>query len=167
MWCDDFAQYVDSEDMMSGLDRALELVSDATRLQSFLALRKLDEFLSGKKRRDDDLIVADFGIGKATVLGDLGDNFLSADERESINKSVAHLTEKLTLDPDSEVELEAILKRSTPVMSRLVSELRKVDANQEAKQWLDQTDALIKRAETLADDKAANLAALDAAAPPV
>jgi hypothetical protein len=105
MWCDDFAQYVDPDDMMSGLDRAFELVSDATRLQSFLALRKLDEFLSGKKCKNDDLTAADLGIDKATVLGDLGGDFLSADERENINKGVAHLTEKLTLDPDSEVEL--------------------------------------------------------------
>jgi hypothetical protein len=168
MWCDDFAQYVDPDDLMAGLDRAFELVSDATRLQSFLALRKLDEFLSGKKRKDDDLVIADFGIDKATVLGNLGNDFLSAEERESINKGVAHLIEKLSLDPDGEVELENILKRSTPVMSRLVSELRKIDANQEAKHWLDQTEALIKRAEKLSADRVAKLAALsEAAAPPI
>jgi hypothetical protein len=31
MWCDDFAGYVDPEDMVNGLDRAFDLVSDATR----------------------------------------------------------------------------------------------------------------------------------------
>jgi hypothetical protein len=44
MWCDDFARHVDPEEMVAGLGRAFELVSDATQLQSFLALRKLDDF---------------------------------------------------------------------------------------------------------------------------
>jgi hypothetical protein len=60
-----------------------------------------------------------------TVLGNVGQTFLTADERNDINKGVAHLTDKLTLDPDSEVELDAIIKRSTDVLSRLVAELRK------------------------------------------
>jgi hypothetical protein len=47
--CGDFAKHVDPDDMVAGLDRAFELVSDATRLQSFLALRKLDDFLGGVK----------------------------------------------------------------------------------------------------------------------
>src|SRR4029453_2375917 len=85
MWCDDFAQHVDPDDMVMGLDRAFELVSDATRLQSFLALRKLDDFLGGVKPKPDDLIAANFGIDVAEVLGDVGDKFLSAAERESIN----------------------------------------------------------------------------------
>lgn len=165
LWCDDFAQHVDPEDMTMGLDRAVEVVSDATRLQSFLALRKLDELLTAKKRNKDDLIVVDLGIERAVVLGDIGDNLLSTDERETINKSVAHLTEKLTLDPDSEVELDAILKRSMLVMLRLVAELRKKDANQEAKQWLDSTEALIKRAEQIFARRETELADLKAASP--
>lgn len=145
MWCDDFAKYVAPEDMINGLDRAFELVSDATRLQSFLALRKLDDFLRAAKSKPNDLIAADLGIDVPSVLGDIGDKFLSTTERENINKGVAHLTEQLTLDPDSEVELQAILERSIPVFSRLASALRKADTGKEATQWLDKTDALIKR----------------------
>jgi len=140
MWCEDFARHVDPDDMVAGLDRAFDLMSDATRLQSFLALRKLDDFFGGVKPKPDDLIAANFGIDV------LGDTFLSAEERESINKGAAHLTEKLTLDPDSEVALSDILTRSTPVLSRLVTELRKSDTAKEAAYWLDRTDALIERA---------------------
>jgi hypothetical protein len=155
MWCDDFAQHADPEDMIAGLDRPFELVSDATRLQSFLALRKLDDFLGGVKPKPDDLIAANFGIDVPSVLGDVGEAFLSSDERENINKGAAHLTEKLTLDPDSEVDLDDILKRSTPVLSRLVSDLRKFDADKKAAYWLDRTDALIERARKSAREEEA------------
>jgi hypothetical protein len=146
MWCDDFAQHVDPDDMVAGLDRAFELVSDATRLQSFLALRKLDDFLGGVKPKPDDLIAANFGIDVPSVLGDVGEKFLSSDERNNINKGAAHLTEQLTLDPDSEVDLQEIVKRSLPVFSRLAAALRKFDTRKEAVHWLDKTDALIERA---------------------
>lgn len=146
MWCDDFAQHVDPDDMVMGLDRACELVSDATRLQSFLALRKLDDFLGGVKPKSDDLTAPGLGIDVPGVLGDVGDKFLTQTERDNINKGVAHLTEKLTLDSDSEVDLQDILKRSMPVFSRLAAALRQMDARKEAVQWLDQTDALIERA---------------------
>jgi hypothetical protein len=146
MWCDDFARHVEPEDMVAGVDRAFELVSDATRLQSFLALRKLDEFLGGVQPKPGDLTVADLGIDGPSVLGDVRDKFLTQTEREKINKGVAHLTEQLTLDPDSEVDLQQILKRSMPVFSRLVVALRKIDARKETVHWLDQTDALIERA---------------------
>jgi hypothetical protein len=43
IWFDDFARTIDPKDMVWGLDRGADLVSDATRLQSFLALRKLDD----------------------------------------------------------------------------------------------------------------------------
>ncbi|MCK1513063.1 hypothetical protein IVB22_10855 [Bradyrhizobium sp. 190] len=146
MWCEDFAPYLDPDDMIWGLDRAAELLSDATRLQSFLALRKLDDFFGGVKPRDGDLTAADFGIDVPSVLGEVGATFLSKeDEREKINKGVAHLTEELSLDDDSEVDLHQILKRSIPVLTRLVAELRKREAAQEATYWLDRTDDLIKR----------------------
>ena len=113
MWCEDFAPYLDPEDMIWGLDRAAELLSDATRLQSFLALRKLDDFFGGVKPKPGDLTAADFGIDGPTVLAEVGNTFLSKDdEREKINKGVAHLTEALSLDADSEVDLHVILKRS-------------------------------------------------------
>ena len=144
LWCDDFAQYVDPEDMVMGLDRGFEVVSDATRLHSFLALRKLDDFLSSAKPKPDDLVASTLGIDRSGVLGDVGDSFLTSDERTDINKGVAHLTERLSLDADSEVDLQAILARSVPVFSRLAAELRKADTKQEATQWLDKTDALIK-----------------------
>jgi hypothetical protein len=149
IWCDDFASSVDPEDMMWGLDRAVDLVSDATRLQSFLALRKLDDFFGGVKPKPDDLVASNLGIDGPSVLGEVGENFLTSAERENINKGVAHLTERLSLDPDSEVDLQDILKRSMPIFSRLVSELRRVDARQEAAHWLDRTDALIERGRAL------------------
>jgi hypothetical protein len=159
MWCDDFAQHVDPDDIMMGLDRALDLVSDATRLQSFLALRKLDDFFGGVKPKPDDLIAANFGIDVPSTLGEVGDKFLSVEERDNINKGAAHLTEKLTLDPDSEADLINILGRSTPVLSRLVEALRKSDEKKEATQWLDRTDELIERMKTLQARKAAEASA--------
>ncbi len=36
IWCEDFARHVDPEDMVMGLDRGFDLISDATRLHSFL-----------------------------------------------------------------------------------------------------------------------------------
>lgn len=165
MWCDDFAQHVDQEDMVMGLHRAFDVVSDATRLHSFVALRKLDEFLNTKKSRDDDLIAKDLGIDAAVVLGDVGATFLTAEERDSINKGAAHLTDKLTLDPDSEVDLHCILKRSLPVLSRLLSELRKVNKENDNKHALDRTEALIKLAQEQ-EAKKAKAAATDVKAAP-
>jgi hypothetical protein len=105
MWCDDFAPYVDPEDMMGGLDRASDIMSDATRLQSFLALRKLDDFLGGVTPKAGDLTAKTLGVDAATLLKGVGGKFLTKEERDSVNKGVAHLTEQLTLDPDSEIEL--------------------------------------------------------------
>lgn len=149
IWCTDFARFLDPEDMRAGLDRAAELMADASRLTSFLALRKLDDFLRGTKARADDLIASDFGSDVATVLGDVGANLLSTAKREKINKEAAHLTERLALDHDSEVDLKAIVSRSLPVFTRLVAELRKADTAHEATHWLDKTTALIARAQKL------------------
>jgi hypothetical protein len=149
IWCKDFAPYLDPEDMIWGLDRAAELVSDATLLQSFFALRKLDDFFGGVKPQPDDLAATDFGIDVKGALGEIGATFLSVDERNDINKSVAHLTKQLSPEPDSEVDLNEILKRSLPVLSRLVTGLRAADTAKEATQWLDKTDELIKRGEAL------------------
>lgn len=150
IWCEDFAQHVDQEDMVWGLDRAFELVSDATRLQSFLALRKLDDFFGGVRPKAGDLTATDLGIDVPGVLAEVGKTFLSKDdEREKINKGVAHLTENLSLDAESEVDLDQILKRSVPVLTRLIAELRKLDTAQEATHWLDRTSDLIERAKNL------------------
>lgn len=145
IFCDDFVRHADPEDIMWGLDRAIQLISDATRLQSFLALRKVDEFLRAAKKQKDDLIASDLGIDAKSVLGDVGDTFLTSDEREMINKGVAHLTDKLSPDPDSEVDLQAIINRSMPILTNLAAALRKADTNNEAVSWLDRTDALIRR----------------------
>lgn len=66
--CADFAEFLDPEEMQAGLDRAAELMADASRLTSFLALRKLDNFLRPSKAKADDLIASDFGVDLATVL---------------------------------------------------------------------------------------------------
>lgn len=76
MWCEDFAPYLDPDDMIWGLDRAADLLSDATRLQSFLALRKLDDFFGGVKPKLGDLTASDFGIDVPSVLGEVGKTFL-------------------------------------------------------------------------------------------
>jgi hypothetical protein len=144
LWCDDFAPYVDPDDMIAGLDRGFEVVSDATRLHSFVALRKLDDFLSDVKSKPTDLVVSTLGINKTSVL-DAGTTFLTPDERTDINTGVAHLTERLALEDESGFDLQDILKRSMPVFLRLAAELRKADTKQEATYWLDKTDALIKR----------------------
>lgn len=75
--------------------------------------------------------------------------FLSKAEREDINKRVAHLTDRLTLEED-DVDLTAIVERSIPVFEKLVAELRKADVKDEAKQWLDKTEALVKHAREMA-----------------
>jgi hypothetical protein len=147
-WCEDFATFLDPDDMVAGLDRGADLVSDATRLMSFLALRKVDDSLRGTKPKPDDLIAADLGIDASSVLGDVGEAFLTTDERGRINKGAAHLTEHLTLDRESEVDLEKILTRSMPVLKRLLSKLRSVDTAKEATSWLDKTDELIRHAQT-------------------
>jgi hypothetical protein len=147
IWCADFASSIDPDDVMAGLE--VDLISDATRLHSFLALRKLDDFFGGVRPQPGDLVAADFGVDVPSVLGDVGKTFLSETERVNINKGVAHLTEQLSLDPDSEVELDTIVKRSIPVLKRLVAALRKADASKEATQWLDKSDSLIERGGTM------------------
>jgi hypothetical protein len=147
-WCEDFAPFLDPEDMQAGLDRGAELMSDASRLMSFLALRKLDDFLRATKANKDDLIASDLGVDARAVLVDAGEMLLTKEERDKINKGVAHLTEQLTLDPESEVDLEAILKRALPVLSRLLAKLRNADTKKESTHWLDKTEKLIKHAET-------------------
>lgn len=149
MWCEDFAPYLDPDDMIWGLDRAADLLADASMLQSFLALRKLDDFFGGVKPKPGDLTASDFGIDVPSVFGEVGSTFLAKDERETINKGVAHLTEDLSLDADNEVDLYEILKRSIPVLSRLVVELRKLDTAQEATSSLDGTEDLIERAKNI------------------
>jgi hypothetical protein len=144
MWCEDFARHVDPDDMVMGLHRAFEVVSDATRLQSLLALRKVDDFLGGAAGQKDDLTAKKFGIDVTKLLG-ADQKFLSKAEREDINKGVAHLTDHLTLDED-DVDLSAIVERSITVFEKLVAELRKADAKNEATQWLDKTEALVKHA---------------------
>ncbi|MEJ1117078.1 hypothetical protein V9K92_01125 [Phyllobacterium sp. CCNWLW109] len=144
VWCNDFAQAIDPDDLVNGLDRGFDLVSDATRLQSFLALRKLDEFFGGVKAQADDLVAVEFDIDVPSVL-EGANSFLSSEERTTINKGVTHLTNRLSPDPDSEVDLAAIVKRSIPVFSRLTSALRAQDTGNEASQWLGSTDTLIKR----------------------
>jgi hypothetical protein len=146
MWCYDFARPLDPEDTVMGLQVAVDLLSDATRLHSFVALRKLDEFFRTQKSQCDDLIASDLGIDRDAVLGGAGKTFLTPTERVGINKGAAHLTEKLTLDPDTEVDLQAIVARSRPVFERLSATLRKADAKGEVKHWLDKTDALLKYA---------------------
>lgn len=149
IWCEDFAKFFDEEDIVGGLDRGAELMAEATRLMSFVALRKLDDFLRGAKSKPDDLVAGDFGIDLPGVLAGMAETFLTGNEREKVNKGVAHLTENLALDDDSEVDLQEILSRLLPALERLASGLRTADTSQEATQWLDKTEALIERVHSL------------------
>jgi hypothetical protein len=87
-------------------------------------------------------------LDATSVPGDVGETLLTKDERDKINKGVAHLTEQLTLDTDSEVDLQTILTRPMPVLSRLISKLRDADTKKEATHWLNKTDQLIKHEQT-------------------
>ena len=51
-----------------------------------------------------------------------------------------------------------------PVFERLSSELRKADTKEEAKQWLDKTDALLKQAREWIKQKKKELSARSRAA---
>jgi hypothetical protein len=93
--------------------------------------------------------------------------FLTQTERDYINKGAAHLTERLTLDSDSEFDLQAIIERSMLVFERLSSELRKADVKREAVQWLDRTDALLKHARDQAVRNKKELAARGISARPL
>src|SRR5258708_30320847 len=75
MWCEDFAPYLDPDDMIWGLDRAADLLSDATRLQSFLALRKLDDFFGGVKPKPGHPTASHFGIDLPGVRREVADTF--------------------------------------------------------------------------------------------
>lgn len=153
MWCYDFARFVDKEDMMAGLHVAFDLMTVTTRLFSFVALRKLDEFLRSTKpqSKSDDLIAGALGVDRDHVMGGAGRRFLTSTEREDINKRAAHLTEKLTLEDETEGDLREIVERSRPILLRLLAELRKADIDGEANHWLDKTDALLKYAGEQAD----------------
>jgi hypothetical protein len=73
-------------------------------------------------------IGADIGVDVPAVVGDVGETLLTKDERRRINKGVAHLTQHLTLDRDSEANLDALLRRAMPVLLRLEAKLGEADA---------------------------------------
>ncbi len=53
MWCEDFVSVI-GEDIIH-VDKASDVISDATLLHSLLALRKLDDFFGVVPPRTDDL----------------------------------------------------------------------------------------------------------------
>jgi hypothetical protein len=147
LWCEDFASVI-GEDIIH-VDKAFDVVSDATRLHSLLALRKLDDFLGGVSPKPDDLTSDKLNLNKITILGNSKVTFLDAADRTNINKGVAHLTEMLTLDADSEVDLVRIIRDSIPIFEKLIFELKRVDVNNEAGYWLDNTGKLVQRVKEL------------------
>ena len=64
---------------------------------------------------------------------------------EAADRGPRRLTEQLSPDRDSEVDLDIILKRSLPIFTRLIAGLRAADDAKEATPWLDNTDKPIKR----------------------
>jgi hypothetical protein len=147
LWCDDFAKTI-GEDVIH-VDVAFDIVSDSTRLHSFLALRKLDDFLGAVSPKPDDITSDRMGLDKTVVLGPGNTTFLANTDRENINKGVAHLTENLTADPDSEVDLTRITADSIPALGRLISELKKLDTTGEANLHIGKTEKLIERIKSI------------------
>lgn len=145
VWCQDFAQNVDPEDMVWGLDRGHQLVSDATRLMSFLALRKIDEFLREHSKHEDDIILSKLGIDRGVVLSTAAGPFLTREERLEINRKAAHLTSWLTFDDDSEIDLIGISRRSLPMFEVLIHKMQAQDKSAEAAFWLDRSRNLLLR----------------------
>lgn len=149
IWCDDFAQHVDPEDILCGLDRGFELMSDATLLYSFISLRRLDDFLKTNRRNRDDLIANDLGIDLQSVFDNQPNDLLTNDERTKVNKQVAHLSDKLSLEGDEEVTLSDILLRSEPIISRLLNGLNDADNSEETSQAIQNTRELVERVNQL------------------
>lgn len=147
LWCEDFASQIGEEAIY--VDEAFEIVSDSTRLHSFLALRKLDDFFGAVRAKPDDLTSDSMGIDKTAVLGAGKTSFLAAADRTNTNKGVAHLTENLTAEPDSEVDLARITKESIPIFERLIAELKKLDKAGGAKDFINKTEALVNRIKAL------------------
>jgi hypothetical protein len=75
-----------------GLVRAYPAIDIATVESSLLSIRILDDFFGNSKKKSDDLIASDFDGFPASTA------FLTKDQREDINKSIAHLT-TTRLDP--------------------------------------------------------------------
>lgn len=147
LWCEDFAKVI-GEDAIH-VDVAFDIVSDSTRLHSFLAVRKLDDFLGAVSPKTDDITSDRMGIDTAAILGAGKTTFLIKTDRENINKGVAHLTENLTADPDSEVDLIRIITDSVPALKRLISELKKLDTTGEATSYISNTEKLIERIKSI------------------
>jgi len=61
------------------------VIGNAALESSLMSIRDLDDFFGGKGKEKDDVIAADFGY---SPVG----RFLASDEREGINKKLAHLT---------------------------------------------------------------------------
>ncbi len=143
LWCEDFVAVI-AEDIIY-VDKASDVISHATLLHSFLALRKLDDFFGAVPPKIDDLAWDRLGLNKAAILGGARTTLLDKVDRMNINKGVAHMTEKLTLGADSEVDLLRIIENSICVFERLICELRKIDVDNEAKHCLDNTEEFIQR----------------------
>jgi hypothetical protein len=83
---------------------------------------------------------------RARAAIDASDWFSPANDTGGFGAAAA--SHASTLDTDSEVDLQTILTRSMPVLSRLISKLRDADTKKEATHWLNKTDQLIKHAQT-------------------
>jgi hypothetical protein len=68
------------------LERAYPAIDNATIESSLLSIRILDDFFSVSKKKPDDVIASDFDGSPASTA------FLTKNQREDINKTIAHLT---------------------------------------------------------------------------
>ncbi len=124
-WMQSFSTKIEDNDELY-VHGDFELVQDATASLSFVSLRRIDEFLSDRKKRlSTDLRYYDFKVKKLDILCD--DNSVLTDrERQLVNIFEAHLTSFGQADVDELTELFSALKRTIGIRSRLKAELEKL-----------------------------------------
>lgn len=92
-------------------------VEDASLIASLVMLRKMHDFLSGKKNKPDDLICSEFGLPTCVLMNEK--------EREDVNKRIAHLTDKTEFDEDFNRDLLVLYRRIHPIFETMLQELLK------------------------------------------
>ncbi len=124
-WKQSFATKIERNDALY-VYGDFELVQDATASLSFVSLRRIDEFLSDRKKRlSTDLRYYDFKIKKLDILCE-NNSVLTDRERQLVNIFEAHLTSFGQADVDDLTTLFSALERTIDIRSRLKIELARL-----------------------------------------
>jgi len=99
--------------------RAYPAIDNATVESSLLSIRILDDFFGNVKKKSDDVTASDFDSFPSAT------GFLTKDQREDINKSIAHLT-MTRLDPTKTkypyaTLLKGVIPRCTDFLEFVIS----------------------------------------------